>query len=142
MKSNSSLIPVKIRKVRTLAQNRLNEQRSRYHRDINDEARKYIAHIKEENKGKLFFFFEKKPLPVPPVKQVIEEWTERWNKGVLSSTKAPESEVYWIMSRTQAEWWTKITQLSKLPENQNEDTMYLSVADAELIKYFDTSSDT
>ncbi len=139
MKSNSSLIPVKIHKVRALAQNSLNEQRSRFHRDLNDEARKYIAYIEEENKGKLFYFFMKKPLSVPSVEEVIEEWTERWGRNGLSAHKGHESEVYWIMYRTQTEWWKKLMLLSTLPENQSEDTMYLSVADAELIGYFDTA---
>jgi hypothetical protein len=142
MKSNSSLIPVKIRKVRALAQKRLHEQRLRYHRDLNDEARKYIAHIEEENKGKRFYFFEKKPLPVPSVEKIIEEWTERWVRDELNAFSGHEKEVYWIIHRTQTEWWKKLMLLSKLPENQSEDTMYLSVADGELIEYFDTAPNT
>ncbi len=142
MKSNSSLIPVKVRKVRALAQNRLHEQRLRYHRDLNDEARKYIAYIEEENKGKRFFFFKKKLLPVPSVEKIIEEWTERWVRDELNAFSGHEKEVYWIIHRTQTEWWKKLMLLSKLPENQSEDTMYLSVADGELIEYFDTAPNT
>ena len=131
MEPTSSLIPVKVRIVRALAQIVLEEQQSFIHRDLAAKGRKQIAFLEEENKSLFRRIGLRKKLEIPTLEQVVQGWKEEWKKNELDMWHPASA----ILDRVVSKWWKRLELLSKLPESKDEEIMYLSTADADLIDF-------
>lgn len=131
MKSNATLIPVKIRVVRELAVRALKNQESYIHRDLAEAGRKHIEQLKQANNSRLRRLGILKPVEIPTLESVVQGWKEEWKQNRLDWDHPAER----ILRRVISSWWRRLQLFSKLPESQDEEIMYLSVEDAELLEY-------
>ena len=131
MKSNATLIPVKIRVVRELAVRSLKNQESYIHRDLAEAGRQHIEQLKQANNSRLRRLGILKPVEIPTLESVVQGWKAEWKQNRLDWDHPAER----ILRRIISSWWRRLQLFSKLPESQDDETMYLSVTDAELLEY-------
>lgn len=131
MKSNATLIPVKIRVVRELAVRSLKNQESYFHRDLAEVGRKHIEQLKQANNSRLRSLGILKPVEIPTLETVVQGYKAEWTQNRLDWNHPAER----ILRRVISSWWRRLQLFSKLPESQDEEIMYLSVEDAELLEY-------
>lgn len=131
MKSNATLIPVKIRVVRELAVRALKNQESYIHRDLAEAGRQHIEELKQTNNSRLRRLGILKPVEIPTLESVVQGWKAEWKENRLDWDHPADR----ILRRVISSWWRRLQLFSKLPESQDEEIMYLSVEDAELLEY-------
>jgi hypothetical protein len=129
MEHNSTLIPVKIRVVRELAKITLKEQESLIHRDLADKGRLHIAFLEDSNKSFLRRTGLLKKVEIPTLEQVVQGWKAEWKKNQLDIFHPASM----ILDRVVSKWWQRLQLFSKLSELKDDEVMYISTADAELI---------
>lgn len=133
MKPNATIIPVKIRVVRELAKKTLQEQESYIHRDLAEAGRRYISRLEADNNTLLRRWKILPKKKIPTLESVVQGWKAEWKNDCLDSLYVNE-----ILNRVISSWWSRLLIFSKLPESKDDEIMYLSTADAELINLCDT----
>ncbi len=128
---NATLIPVKFRVVRELATEELKHQASLIRRDLDAIGAKYIEHLESKNNALFCRLGIIKREEIPSLETVVQGWKSDWKNASWIEWSTPMH----ILNRTISDWWSDLTFFSNLPESRDDDIMYLSIADAKLIKY-------
>lgn len=128
---NATLIPVKFRVVRELATEELKHRASRIRRDLDAIGAKYIEQLESKNNTLFRRLGIIKRKEIPSLETVVQGWKSDWKDARWIEWSTPMH----ILNRTISDWWSDLTFFSNLPESRDDDIMYLSIADAKLIKY-------
>lgn len=129
MKNNNTVIPFKIHWVRQRAVQVLKDQESYIHRDLAEAGRQHIEQLKQANNSWLRRLGILRPVEIPTLESVVQGWKAEWKENRLDWDHPAEQ----ILRRIISSWWRRLQLFSKLPESQDDETMYLSVRDVELL---------
>lgn len=126
----TSTLPVKVKIVREAALT----ERTHQIEDMMTKSIEKVKCINEERERDNQSWFRRtflKPYPMLDPEATAQEWKQLWESGKMSVYHP----AFWIFQRTRDSWYARLKQMCRLPEEDDEKVMMVSLNDLHIIEY-------
>lgn len=126
----TSTLPVKVKIVREAAL----AEREVQIKDMMTSSVTKVKLINEYNARDNLSWFRRtflKPIEMMDPEATAQEWKELWESGKMNAHHPG----FWIFQRTRDSWYARLKQMCRLPEEDDEKVMMVSLNDLHIIEY-------